>query len=231
MKVISSAMSMLMLALIVSGCTLADRHRAVTEETRAQAALPEGRGDAYLFDVTIVRQGKKNSARLDVYQQGDSISFFARGYLGKGVMKGLLEKESLTVYFPTENEFYSGRLSALVNDRCADSVRFEELILALFRKIPSLVEAAPEYFYLTATKETPQEVAYRLESKSCQGGIGLKYDFTGGRFALSEISYLSDKGDFRFEARRRNVRLNIKLPADKFVIPIPSTAARIYPRQ
>ena len=222
-------MSVLMLAVVVSGCTLANRRQAITEETRAQAALPEGRGDAYLFDITVVRQGKKNSARLDVYQQGDSISFFARGYLGKGVMKGLLEKESLMVFFPTENEFYSGRLSALINDRCADSVRFEELILALFRNVPSLVEAAPEYFYLTATKETPHEVAYRLESRSCQGGIGLNYDFTGGRFTLDEISYTSDKGDFRFDAERRNIRLNIKLPADKFVIPIPSTAARIYP--
>ena len=89
--------SLLAVALAVSGCTLASKEKIRERPVEAEAVFEEGKGDAFLFDVKIRRNGKKNSVRLDVYRSGDSLSLYARGYLGKGVLKGLITNDSLVV--------------------------------------------------------------------------------------------------------------------------------------
>ena len=60
-------------------CSPASRKGGVSPEITIAQDLPEGKGDAYLYDLKIYREGKKNSVRLDVYRNRDSLSFFARG--------------------------------------------------------------------------------------------------------------------------------------------------------
>jgi hypothetical protein len=221
--------SILAVALTVSGCTLATRKKVRSSPVDAEMVLLEGKGDAYLFDVNMRRHGKKNSVRLDVYRSGDSLSLFARGYLGKGVMKGLVTTDSLIVYFPTENQYYAGRVVDLLEKSCAEAFAFERTIVDLFVKRPVELEYSLSSFYLTILKDEGDEQKYRLEGKSCPEAINLTYRWRDGRFVMEEIDYCSSDGSFRFSAARRRHKINVEIPDEKFILAIPDDAARIYP--
>ena len=220
----------LLVLYLIAGCTTADRSKIrVGRETGEIAELQPGKGDAYLFDVKIYREGKKKSTRLDVYRNADSMSFYARAYLGKGVMKALLTRDSALVYFPTENQYYAGPLNALVTNGCADRFAFERLILDMFRILPVQIDYATDDFYVNVVHEGPNERIYRLVSTACNDAILLEYRRTDGRDVPYLIEYAKDDDSFRFEAKRRTVRLNVDIPPDKFAIAVPETAVRIEP--
>ncbi|MBN2226477.1 MAG: hypothetical protein JW763_03855 [candidate division Zixibacteria bacterium] len=220
----------LLIGSLIVGCTTADRNKVRAGSEAGTIAEPgPGKGDAYLFDVKVFREGKKKSTRLDVYRTTDSLSFFARAYLGKGVMKALLVRDSALVYFPTENQYYAGPLNALVTNGCADRFAFEQLILDMFRILPVQIDYATDNFYVNVVREGPNERVYRLMSTRCNDAILLEYRREDGRYIPYLIAYARDDDSFRFEARRRTVRMNVDIPADKFAITIPETAVRIEP--
>ncbi len=214
-------------ALLNFGCTLASRKRAKSTPELITTELPGGKGDAYLFDVKIFQKGKKNSIRLDIYRSGDSLALFARGYLGKGVLKGIIFPESLLVYFPTENEFYSGNIIDVINGECAESFPFEKIIVDLFRKTPPEIEEVYGNFYINIKKETGREREYELASKKCPESIDIKYDYEEDRFIPVKAEYKSNDGSFKLKMSRRKQRLNIEIPDEKFSLDIPATAVRI----
>ena len=217
-------------ALITLGsCTLAHRGRPITAEATPEVQFAEGKGNAYLFDIKINHSGKKNSVRLDLYQSGELLGLFARGYLGKGVMKGILSKDSLIVYFPTENEFYTGKISGLVENPCLKSTRIEQLILQFFNSTPPEIDLSNSELYLTVLKEENSLHEYLLQSRSCPEGIRLQYDLNKSIWFIKEIQLTSQDKSFEFFARRREFRSNIEIPQDKFGLVIPETALRITP--
>ncbi|MCX6826724.1 MAG: hypothetical protein NTV06_05585 [candidate division Zixibacteria bacterium] len=219
--------AMLIAVAFISGCT--SMHRNLTTEPEHDQKISPKRGDAYLFDITVDRNGRKNSARLDIYQSGDSLSFFARGYLGKGVIKGLLVADSVMAYFPTENQFYSGEIMALLKDSCSGDFRMERLILELFRGVPPEAKEARKHLEITVIKDTPQIKEYRLSWGNGMFEMRLSYDFVKGQYIISGFEYISSINHLRFQAERRNLKQNVTLPPEKFLILIPETAARIYP--
>jgi len=220
----------LLVVLVIGGCTVADRSKIRSgREEGTLAKFEAGRGDAYLFDVKIYREGKKKSTRLDVYRTEDSMSFYARAYLGKGVMKALLVRDSAVVYFPTEKQYYAGPLNALITNGCAERFAFEHLILDLFRILPIQIDYATDDFYVNIVREGPQECIYRLVSTACDDAITLEYRRKDGRYIPWLIEYAKNDDSFRLEAKRRTVRLNVDIPPDKFEIPIPATAERMEP--
>lgn len=229
-RLLTALTIILSLTIFLSGCTLANRKKGGEKCIEAETMTwEEGKGDAYLFDVKIYREGKKNSVRLDVYRSGDIISLFARGYLGKGVLKGLILPDSTVVYFPTKKEYFSGKLVNLINNGCSDSLSFELLIIEFFKQTPDEIEHDLPGFYLVVLKENDREKQYRLESRSCPEGIELDYSLKSGRFILEKINYSSSDGSFRFKATRRRAKLNIDIPEEKFQLNIPVTALRISP--
>lgn len=191
--------------------------------------LPAGKGDAYLFDIKIFQKGKKNSVRLDLYRSGDSLALFARGYLGKGVLKGIIFPESILVYFPTENEYYSGNMVDIINGQCAESFPFEKIIVDLFMKTPPEIEEVYGNFYVNIRKETSIKREYELSSRKCPESIEIEYDLKEERFIPSKAEYKSDDGSFKLKMSRRKQRLNIEIPGEKFSLDIPATAVRIQP--
>ncbi|UCD18393.1 MAG: hypothetical protein JSV44_05655 [Candidatus Zixiibacteriota bacterium] len=226
--VISAAI--LLIAAVFTGCSPADRSKVRGGKEDATAIhLEPGKGDAYLFDVKIYREGRKKSTRLDVYRTNDSISYFARAYLGKGVMKGLVMRDSILVYFPTEKQYYSGRFSELINNGCAGRFNFEGLILDLFQITPVEITYATDNFYVNVVKESRDFCHYRLISTACDDAIELQYDLKDGRYIPYEVIYARNDGSFRFRAVRRTVRLNVKIPPEKYDIPIPLSSERIVP--
>lgn len=229
--------SFLFLLFIVSltlGCTFANRSKWKSEKIAAEQKterpiLTEGRGDAYLFDLKIYNNGRKNSVRLDIYRKENSLALFARGYLGKGVLKGLVNKDSIITFFPTENQFYSGELNRLLSGNCFENIPFEKMLVDFFRITPDKIDYSFGEAYLSILEEKPGFRKYRLVAQNCSEYIELDYDWKKGQFMLERLKYSREDGKFRLDAKRRKFKLNIKLPAEKFQISIPSTASRIYP--
>lgn len=216
-------------AILPAGCTLANRNRVKVKTAEEPSQREKLRGDAYLFDVKINRDSKKNSFRLDLYQSRETLAWFARGYLGKGVMKGVLNRDSLLVYFPTEEEFYSGRLNDLAKKSCLGRVELETVLDRLFRSLPTEIPSLSEDFYLTILKEDGKVREYILNYKDCHGGIRIDYEWSNNRFLVSNIQYIGEEETFGFQAKVRDFRLDTELPADKFEIVVPPTAARLNP--
>jgi hypothetical protein len=215
--------------IIITGCTLARKHPTTHKVGRAEEISIKDTGDAYLFDLKIYRQGKKNSVRLDIYRNAEKLGFFARGYLGKGVMKGVLTSDSILVYFPTEKEYYSGPINGLIPGNCMDNFRFDMFILDLFRQTPDKLEYALDNFYLTVLEEKSKKKKYRFESRICPEQFEMEYDFKNSRFIPKKIRFDKIDGSFKLIGERRKFRTDIDLPDDKFTVEIPDNAFRIHP--
>jgi hypothetical protein len=215
--------------IFICGCALARRPHPKIEGETPSIKSTDSRGDAYLYDLTIVRKGKKNSLRLDLYHFGDTLSFFARGYLGKGVMKGLLTPDSLFVYFPTEDEYFAGNIEELADNRCLEGNNVERTIISLFSRRPSEAGFAAEGFYVVAIREADTQCEYRLQSGACPEGIRLLYDFQGGKFAIKECELKTGNKAFNFRAVRRRWRLGANIPREKKELIIPESAVPIFP--
>ncbi len=215
--------------ILMSGCTLANRNsgKSIAPETRE--SLSQGKGDAYSFKVRIFRDGKKNSANFDIYYNRDSLAFFAKGYLGKGVLKGLIVRDSAVAYFPTENEFYFGKIADLVNSDCFAGLEFERLILDLFFETPDKLGYSPAGYYLKIDKNKSSDKRFRLISSACDEQLYIKYDVEENRFIPENIEYSANDGSFKLIAERTRRKLNADIPAEKFEVPIPPSAVRIRP--
>jgi len=227
-------LSIIFLASLIIGCTLANRSKWKTghiapEQSAVNGVLSGERGDAFLYDLKITNQGRKNSVRLDLYRKTDSLGIYARGYLGKGVLKGLITKDSIVIYFPTENEFYQGRINSLLLDNCLKDFPFERVIISIFGTTPDKVDYNFGDAYLTVLEDKSEEREFRLESKKCSEFIKLSYDWNSARFILNQLDYVSEDARFKLKANMRKFRLNVDLPEEKFRVTIPETAIRIYP--
>lgn len=219
---------------LAPGCTLANRgkwkkEKIASEQQAVKPSRDKDKGDAYLYDLKIYNKGKKNSVRLDLYLKGDSLAAFARGYLGKGVLKGLVNSDSLVTFFPTENQFYSGKISQLLTAKCFKNIPLEKMLVDFFKKTPDKIDYEFGDAYLNIVNEVPGYRKYRLMAKNCSESIELDYDWKNGQFVLEKFIYSSDDGLFKIDAKRRKFKFNIKLPDGKYKVSIPATASRIYP--
>ncbi|MEW5922559.1 MAG: hypothetical protein AB1746_01085 [Candidatus Zixiibacteriota bacterium] len=215
------------LTILLSGCQLASRKMAEPSIIESEMHYAEGKGDAFLYDVKIFRDGKKNSVRLDIYRVEDRLALFARGYLGKGVLKGLVLADSTVVYFPTENEFYSGRLNELISKSCSEKNNLEKMLIDLFVKRPVDIDYSMTDFYVNILSDKGEKQQFRLESTNCAEKAELQYEFRENRFILDKIDFSNRDESFRFKAELRKFRFNTKIPAEKMALPIPPDAVQI----
>jgi len=216
-------------ATILGGCSMANRKNVGGEPIEAELNLAKGKGDAFLYDAKIYRDGRKNSVRLDVYLYGDSLSVFARGYLGKGVLKGLIRGDSVIAYFPTENQYFAGKLTDILKGSCVEKTPLEKLLVDLFIKTPVKTEYLRDDFYLTIVKESRDELQYRLTASGCPEHIDLQYELRDRRYLLEKVEYISPDESFQFRAERRRQKLDVDIPIEKKAVVIPDSATRIYP--
>lgn len=219
----------LVMGLLLTGCSLANRQKSGGQPIETELNLPAGKGDAFLYDARIYRDGRKNSVRLDVYRYADSLSVFARGYLGKGVLKGFIRGDSVLAYFPTEDQYFYGRLADILPGTCAAGTELEKLLVELFFRTPDEMQLNFEDLYLTVVKESRKERIYRLTARGCPESIELHYDLKEHCYLLEKIEYSNPDESLKFMAERRRQKLNIDLPAEKKSVSIPETATRIYP--
>jgi len=223
----------------IDQATLAN-YRLMTELRRDQF-----RTAAYLIDLRVDDNGEKYTVKTEVYFSGDSVGIYGRGYLGKGAFKGNIIDDSVTVYFPSQNEFFASRVEEFGRDSdCPD--RGEALISAL--SMLSGHDAIAKSDDIVA--QSRRDIRYRtgrfartvrlngdgfpesgiLIDSACGDSVDIKYSYQSRQFPFyqpMEMKYSSRIHNFRANGYIREQKYNVPLSEAKFTVTIPPSAARL----
>ncbi len=203
------------------------RYKSRTNEVSSNRVNKKIRGEAFLFDVKLKRNGKPTSFRLEIYQTDSITAFSGRGYLGKGALKGVIANDSILVYFPVSNEYLYESSSKLldikdcVND--LDNLNFFDLLINL----PTELDIGTNLKISTVDSDADKP-SFELYNPECNWQINIDYDKrkTGWRIK----SFFVNDGDVNtIKATRRTYKKNAKIPHKRFIVNIPDDAIRIIP--
>lgn len=207
----------MLLATLVIGCGPIAKRR--TKEERQAAKLEKIAAEAYLYDVKIFQQGKKTSVRLEIYLTDSIAGISAKGYLGKGALKGWLTEDSIMVFFPTVDEYlYEAVETLLSSSKCVESST-EVDFLSIFSSYPGGIQIRPD----TTISGRP---SFFLSDSNCPWRLDLEYDNRKVGPRLRKFVF-DDGGGNRFEGKRRKFKPNGKVPTGRFELTIPASSRRI----
>lgn len=200
---------------------------------------------AYLIDLRLNTDGRKYSVTTELYFSGDSIGIYGRGLLGKSAYRGHILDDTVLIYFPTENQYFSAPLVA--NQRVNSCDRSGEVLLYVLsllgrgendtagRNDINPAGRWAEYrdgrfdvrLRLTGTGYPQDEI--RVDH-TCGDSIAITYQITKDQYPFfrpREILYSNRTTNFRAKGFVREQKYNLPIPAKKFAVTIPATAARI----
>ena len=213
----------------------------------ARARADQFESAAFLIDLRINDAGRKFSTTTELYFSGDSIGFYGRGYLGKGAFKGNIIGDMVTVYFKSQNEFFSAFMSEIRSHGDCPGPG-EVLLLMLSRLSSKRVPGSPEGSSMVSRREFFTSFGrcdrtVRLQGKGghdprltklsnpiCGDSIMIRYDSFSDEFPYykpADILYYNSERDFRARGFMREQRYNIPIKEDRFIIEIPATAIRL----
>ena len=130
---------------------------------------------AYLVQVKIKTSDFKKKFKLEIYSQGDSLSFYSPGFLGKGSFKGVIIGDSLRFYLPGDKAYYSG----LWYDLTEPDLSYWREVFALMINLFSGDIIPPE-----SDEQTQQNFKMSIKTK---------YDFLNGRTGNWNWYYIFEK--------------------------------------
>ena len=208
------------------GCSSVRRDKQIDESINNN--LDEKiKGEAYLFDVKLNRDGKLTSFRLEIYQTDSITAFSGRGYLGKGALKGILDNDSILVYFPVSNEFlYESTASLLDIKDCVNDL--DNLNLISFLKNPPDEKIVNSNIEIISSFEATNEPQYTLYNPECSWQIEINYEDINSEWLIKSF-LITDGFENTIKSTRRTYKKNAKIPYKRFVIHIPEKAERIIP--
>jgi hypothetical protein len=202
---------------------------------------------AYLIDLRINDDGKKFSVTTEAYFSGDSVGFYGRGYIGKGAFKGNIIHDLVTIYFSSENEYFSGALAELNSG--AECSRPGEVLLYVLSLLSGRVETSTvkdfAVFYekprrfeyqdgrfdrtvLLNKRRLPKEE--KLIDLNCGDSIVVNYSSHSTQYPFyktNDILYYNSNYNFRARGFVREQQYNIQIKKRKFEVDIPPSAQRI----
>lgn len=202
---------------------------------------------AYLIDLRINDDGKKFSVTTEAYFSGDSVGFYGRGYVGKGAFKGSVINDLVTIYFSSENEYFSGPLAELNSGAVCS--RPGEVLLYVLSLLSGGVEAS-EIDGFANFYDTPRRFEYqdgrfdrtvflnkkrlpkkeKLIDQNCGDSIVVNYGSHSTKYPFyktNDILYYNSNYNFRARGFVREQQYNIEIKERKFEVDIPATADRI----
>jgi len=185
------------------------------------------KGEAYLFDVKLKRDGKPTSFRLEIYQTDTITAFSGRGYFGKGALKGVVDKDSILVYFPTLNEYlYESTATLLDIKDCVNDLDNLNL-LKLLKNLPDemLMESN---LTITPNHVNAKKPEYTLFNPDCSWKIDIIYDKRRPGWRIKSF-FIDDGYDNTIKSTRRTYKRNANIPYKRFIVNIPDNAERIIP--
>ncbi len=220
------AFSTIALLGLLLGCGMPYQESPVDERT-AMAATGKVPAEAYLFDCKLVRDGKRTSLRLEVFQTDFALALGGRAYLGKGALKGRLTADSLTVYFPTRKEFVDEAIyDVMASSACPFSLGDID-ILRLFRNLPDSLELGRQ-IRVVSNYEKRKRPTFYVSMEGCLWQIKLTYDLQPDGWRIRKFSY-TDGERLSLRASRREYRASARVKASKFFVRVPPGAVRIVP--
>jgi len=181
------------------------------------------------------------------YQAPDSFAFYPRSFLGTDIFKAVGADDTLAIYFPRENQYFSGRISDLENTQLWSwNIPFQMLLNLILGKEglmePNVqfVSKTEKYFVyryedenwikeyhvddgkcrLVKTNLTQKSSgdSYQIEYKSYT-----KYDLNEVPRLVKIISSGQENASIKYEERK----FNVSIPATKLRLQIPANSKRV----
>lgn len=153
-----------------------------------QARERQLKNSAYLVQVRVNAPDLKKKFNMEIYSEGDSVSFYSPGFLGKGTFKGIISGDSLRFYLPAEKAYYSGLWYELT-----------EPDLGRWRDVFELVLYLLSGKMVPPGEENSAELPYRLEPadernllEGTTGNWKWKFLFDGDRFDMAVFGWIKD---------------------------------------
>ncbi|HSG98877.1 MAG TPA: hypothetical protein VLB27_02440 [candidate division Zixibacteria bacterium] len=220
------AITALLCAALAVCCACGGGRRGATTGDETRRADGKITVDGYLFDVKALHDGHPRSVRLQVFY-GDTVALItARGYLGKGVGRGVWRPDSTVFLFPTEGEYYVGPLDSVTGADCVDGGLLQEALPALLSGDPARILNVAG---LRLVEREDNRLRAELDLGSCAAPLEIEFDRRGdGQFYyIREFGYTNADGRRIVDARRREIRLASDLELEKLEIAIPTDATPI----
>jgi hypothetical protein len=215
------------LALIVLGCQGGPPYQA-SENRTVSKADNKIQVEAYLFDARLKRDGKPTSVRLRLLDRGNLMALGGRGYLGKGALKGWLSEDSISVYFPSTNEYLYESINSLIDSSVCEEFTGE---LNLYRYFKTLPDSIPGHsnLLINLVKAQKKKREYQISQPGCSWRIDLTYDqIDKNRWRIKRFFFDNGQGT-TLKGKRREYKARAKVRESYFTTPIPPGAYRITP--
>lgn len=221
-------------AFLLASCTSppVTEEKSNTESVRTKR-VREIRSVAYLIDLRFNDNGKKYSTITELYFQGDSVGFYGRGYFGKGSFKGKIINDTVTVYFPSQKQYFIDAMA--YPDSSEDCFSPRRIIPYVLSLLSDWHETIPNYNRFEHNiRWSFEKIIYpkreELTDPHCGDTIIIYYSSCGNHFPYfkpQNISYRN--GSYNFEAKGfiRQQVYNQLIDSGKFTVIIPSSAVRI----
>jgi len=203
---------------------------------------------ACLLNLQLKGEEAKFSGEVEIfYQTPDSFAFYPRSFLGADIFKAVGADDTLTIYFPEKNQYFSGRISDLENTRLWSwNIPFQMLLHLILGKEDLLepevqfagktekyfvyrhededwikeyhVDAGRCRLVKTSLTEKPGGDNYQIEYKSYT-----KYDSNEVPKVVKIISSSRENALIKYEERK----FNLSIPATKLRLQIPADSKRV----
>ena len=212
------------LTLILSGCSSIPR---TSNEANTAADDTKITADAFLFDARIYREGKPTSVRLECYHSDSIVGLSARGYLGKGALRGKVTRDSIIVYFPSTNEYVAEKVTDLLSSADSCTAPSGDIDLAaMFSNLPDIILRDTGFVVKSIGDDNNPEFSISLDS--CGWVLILGYGIDDEMNYLDRIEFNGGNGN-RLKAKRRTLKRQTQIPLNRFEPRIPPSAIRIIP--
>ncbi len=216
----------IVLLFFLAGCAGSYNEPPGSENTNRELKK-KVRGEAYLFDARLRRQGKPTSFRLEIYRYDDITALSGRGYLGKGALKGVIQNDTILVYFPMTHEYVEETIGSIIaSTPCPEGIPYLN-IMKLLTTLPDSLQDF-EHVEITANYLNPKRPEFIIYSRGCPWQLTLVYDHKKTGWQLRRFVFDDGEGN-TLKARRREYKPNARIPLKRFTVRIPPDALRIIP--
>ncbi|MFH1336130.1 MAG: DUF4292 domain-containing protein [Candidatus Zixiibacteriota bacterium] len=203
---------------------------------------------ACLLNLRLKGKEAKFSGEVEIfYQAPDSFAFYPRSFLGADIFKAVGAADTLTVYFPGENQYFSGEISDLENTRLWSwNIPFQMLLNLILRK-EGLMEPEVQFagktekYFVYRYEDEDWIKEYHVDAERCRlvktsltqksGGDNYqieyksytKYDSYEVPRVVKIISSGQENALIKYEERK----FNLSIPATKLRLQIPADSKRV----
>ena len=203
---------------------------------------------AGLIDLQLKGKEAKFSGEVEIfYQAPDSFAFYPRSLLGADIFKAVGADDTLTIYFPRQNQFFSGKISDLENTRLWSwSIPFPVLMKLILGK-EGLMEPEVRYvgktdkYFVYRYEDVKWVEEYYVDAGRCRlvktsltpksGGESYQVEYKSyTKHESNEVPKIvrissSDRETAMIKYKER--KFNLSIPAAKLELQIPADSKRV----